>query len=887
MMQLAITDSKFIRGVSSLDQEAVNLDLERFDLVFDKRWTDDVHFVCYSVVEPGEDRPGTSPFPRLNKEVLPQIREAGGDVVLTCLTFDYDLKDQQLPDDHPIDDEGKPIWSKQLLELFEKQLENVDDELIGFDIKAPMVYTTTHGARFVHPLSKPVQVEEGEDLLRGVQRTYGQLGLNMDPLCDWTRLFRAPRVVRNGKQTGDAWWQFMRPHIGETDPDKVEGVSKAQDYRDRYAKIQRVTASQPTAEEVYRMLFDTAEDGRQSMTEMHKLAKRELKGTDCFGPCFEMAPLAEEGSRDQTLIRLVGQACAHLLHPRVSAERKFSARDIYSLFMSAVEQLDPDPGTPDWMRSLWQKVCRCFEKETAKRAAEATLKEEAKEVAMTRLEKMAARLRETCKLPELTCGDKLTENTALQRLLLIKEPNGRYRALTEDGYTDLAVPQNSLHHLIGQVAKISDLIPLWVEDDKGKMKPVPETQLTRMATDVRNISGASGVRHNHLTGTRWDSLTLRTRLYRRNPELIPSYSAEVDEWLTELTTKPQMLMKWLAYALDFEGGAICALSLAGAAGAGKGMLAQGLVETLEEPCRANKDVLVTNFNDSIMRTPFLIIDEGLPRGKKDITDEFRSLTAGDPIRVEEKFKSAIEVRNPLRILFLANNMDVVDQLAAHRVTDVEDQRAIARRLVHLDVPESAERHLRTRGGLNYTRGWVEAADGAPSEFVLAKHLLWMHENRDRWGSPGQRFLVEGSVQSRFVTHLRISSKVAQAVVCAIIEALESQTTNATVKAGISTDGARLRITSAAVARQHEQNLSSNVNLTPVVVGRTMRNLLSPGFSSQERDYATNLNGLTVRERWWDVDVRLVHDYAEGAGFSRTKLKMLCDAQYPREDFADE
>lgn len=878
MIRLPVTNDKFQPGIGTLTDSAPRFELIEFDTVFDRTWTSDVHFACYSIIEPGERKPTDEPFPRIRKTAVSSIREAGGDVVLTALTLDWDLSGQpDLPPDSPVDDEGKPVWTTEMLEAFLAALGPLDAALAERRIARPLVYTTTHGARFVHPLAKAVPCEDGEDLLRGMHKVYGDLDFKVDPLDDWTRLFRAPKVRRGRSNTGEARWFYLRWGEGLTNPAAIDPISKQAAWRDRYVDVQSIDRAKPTPQDAHARLWVVDSKGRQKQAAMRQRAARILRGTDCYGPIFDMAPIADEGARDQTLVRLVGQATTFLLGP-LAQDATFSAEDIYALFLGPVQELEPDSGTPDWTDSLWSKVKSCYAREQAKLRAQEEDRQRREEVAERTSESLLSVVGQTCDLPELHSADPVEAQTALRRLMLIREPSGRFRAMKPDGgYTNVAVPQGSLHFLIGRAAGIDDIVPLWGEDLKGSPKVVSEVELARQATDVQRIVGASGIARSHLSGRAWDELVLHLALYRRSPRLEPEYSSDVDEWLELLTPDPRSLRRWLAYALDFEGGPICALSLAGAPGAGKGLLAQGLVETLDNPIRADKTALVGRFNASLSRTPFLIVDEGLPHGVHDIADSFRSMVSGDPITCEEKFQTPIEVRNPMRVLFTANNDEVIRQLASHRINDSQDQLALAQRISHMPVLEAAALHLRAKGGLGYTRGWVQGSDGTPSSYILARHLLYLHSVRSDFGPPDARLLVEGAADCEVVQSLRSASRVSQAICRAILTAVE-QGLVPSVRDGVSIEGARLRVTTRAIEEQHRQLNESNVQLNVNLISRAMRNLCSAGYVGSIKQRQKTLGGSSQQQRWWDVDVDMLHSFAEEAGYPREIIRRLRHAQ---------
>ena len=878
MIHLPTTNDKRQAGINNLSEMegATALNLLEFDAVFDREFTSDVHFMTYGVIDDGKLT--TQAFPRINKPCVASIQEAGGDVVTVAIVMDFDLKDQPGTETLPLSDEGKPTWTTEALEQFMGALSDVDAALAERNIAAPLVYTTQHGARFVHKLTTPVPVATSEDLIRGLMKVYGDLELVMDPACaDYTRLFRAPKVIRGGTKQWDQRWFMVRQGKGTTNPDAIDPVTKQTAYNDKYAGIEMINSSRPTPEQSHARLFVGTGSG-QRKTEKHKQAQRILRGTECYPPIFDGEPLADEGGRDNALMRMVGSACNFLLGP-MSKDLTFEAEDVFALFHDPVEQLEPDSGTPDWLESMWGKVKRCMQNETAKLKFAAQNEDQQRERAAVEARSMLQIVRETCELAELHDPDETTAQAALRRLLLICEPSGRFRALKPDGnYSDCPVPSTRVHSLV-KTAELWDQIPLHVEDEKtGKLKAVSEQAICRTATDIKRVIGASGYTRSHISGDSWDNLTLCLKLYARSKALEPTFSPAVDEWLELLTNDPKELRRWLARSLEFEGGPICALSLAGAAGAGKGMLAQGLSETLANPCRADKTVLTGRFNKTLMDSPFVVVDEGLPSGTHDITDQFRSLTGGEPTTIEIKFQTPIEIRNPVRILFTANNLDVVKQLAAKRSNDADDQAAIAQRLLHLDVKQAASLHLRAKGGLEYTKGWVQGADGSPSNYTLAKHLLWLYENRDQFGERDKRLLVEGRADTEVVQSLRTTGVAPEAICRAILTALES-VSQPSVKDGMSLADDRLLITSTAIEEQHRQLNESNVQLSLGKIGAAMRNLMSPGFDSSVKCRRENMNGNKIQQRWWDVDVKLLYKYADDGGAKRAKLEKLVQAQY--------
>jgi hypothetical protein len=874
MNLIPITNDRRQPGINSLGDAAPTYLLVPFDEALDREWTSDVHFASYTVIEPGADAPTEEPYPRINKPALTSVREAGAEVVLGMLTLDMDLQDQD-----GVEGDEKPTWTSDDLESFIAAVGHLDEFLAERRIGAPHTYTTNHGARFIHKLSKPVTAEVAEDLLRGLHKVYGEFGFKLDPLSDWTRLMRAPNVLRDGLQTGTQRWFWTRWVTGTTNPDAIDPVTKETLYRDKYESIELVTGGKPSPEDAHALLF--VSNGRgEKQSDMRKLAARILRGTPSYACIFESKPIAEKGGRDSALIKLVGSACNFLLGP-LAKDREFTPEDIYALFLAPVEQLEPDAGTPDWTQSLWQKVGACYARERAKVAAKAVEKEERADKRADGLRGLLEVVQQTCSAPELHSTDEVTALTALSRMLLLRDSSGRLRAFNPNGdITDHAFPIAGIHNLIRSV-NMTGWIDLTKELKSGTVAR-NETEVARdHCTDLVNITGAVGIPRSYVRGDAMNNLELVLSLYRRNEKLEPTYSETVAEWLELLTDEPEQLKRWIAYALHFEGGATCALSLAGAPAAGKGLLTQGLIETLANPIRADKSALIGDFNSSLARTPFLVVDEGLPQGVHDIADTFRSLTAGEPLTINEKYQAPVRIRNPMRIIFTANNLEVVQQLASHRQRDARDQAALAARLLHLDVPDTAAVYLLAQGGHRHTGGWVESASGAPSQFTLAKHLLWLHANRANFGEPGDRFLVQGRVQTEVAQRMRTASKTAQAVCFAILSALETGI-SPSVQAGMSTEDGRILVTPRAVIEQHKMLNDSNVQLNVATVGNALQNMLSEGTAADGRTRRLTLSGEQSRQRWKDIDALMLWRFAEEGGLKRDTLEKIVTAQHGPE-----
>lgn len=242
--------------------------------------------------------------------------------------------------------------------------------------------------------------------------------------------------------------------------------------------------------------------------------------------------------------------------------------------------------------------------------------------------------------------------------------------------------------------------------------------------------------------------TMVCPMYRRNPKLKAEYDEDVDLWLMHFFPNYELGCEWIGNALAFEDGAICGLSISGPPGTGKQVFVRGLAECLETPYIASGAAISGDWNEEMAKTPFLVINEALPKkqGSTAFSETFKSLTAADIITVKEKFKPNKQVCNPMRVIFTANNNDIVMDLVKGKEMTPADRLAVGERLLHFNQDAAAAQFLKSKGDYAFTGrpGKLWIADGANhSDYVVAKHFLWLFENRKKQ-SHRKRYLVEGN-----------------------------------------------------------------------------------------------------------------------------------------------
>lgn len=868
------------KGAATLGDKVSPMSVRPFREAFGEKWTTDAHFSCYEVRQGSQRLPQ---WPRLKKVVLDQIEEKGGSVALTMLVIDYDSKDNVAGETltKKADAEGKVPWDEELIEEFWPRVDRAIDE---HGLPMPnVIYTTTNGARFVYVLSEPIDVRIAEDYHRGLVHAFGKAGLIADPTCsDWTRLFRLPFVTRDGKKTWESPFSRMMEQfetfIGKDD---IEPVEKPFASSGPTGVVKEITRPAPTREVALRML-EVQMPGNRGVRQSgaFKEAKRRLRGRNCYPCIFDMAPIARHGSRDSTLTSYVGEAVA-MLYGVDTITPEF----VYALFMPSVEQLDPDDGTPDWLAKLWYLVCYTWAREEARaQAQDAKQRVEVKQK-QSQLDEMLANFRRWCDAPELDQDDNRAKLWMLQHSIAMTRSR-TYHLLTPSGfYTRHGMPKDHLLQGMRQYG-LSEFLEVEEMDKGGEPKLMPMTKILGLyGTQVHEVRGAANWPGSTIQNIGSEDARLVICLYRLREELGAEYNEQVDRWLTKLVGEEnvQALRDWIGFALDFQGGPICALSLAGPNGAGKKMIARGLAECINTEMVCPASQLTSDHPHDLLKTPFLVADEGLPQTSgrgMDIADLFRSAVAGETLTVNMKYGELVTISSPLRVLFLANNMDLVNKLTAHRVLTPEDQRALAQRIYHLPVRQECSDWLAANGGKHgMTKGWIASDAGGGSDYVVARHFLWLYENRPKQPL-GSRFLMEGNLDGQIMREMRTQTGIAPLVIRTIISMVESP--GGHNQQGVSIQDGRVYVTAHGIVESYKADFTANRrDMNTKQVGTVLKGLVVQG-SPTGSTWRVLPNGQRLKARWHELDITILYEEAQVAGFPSKRLSELIDEQFGEE-----
>lgn len=869
--QVLVTDKVRQKGIGAMaDAPQVS---ERFGVVslqemLDTDWAADTHFVTYMLKDAdGNDCPPEDQF-RLRKTIRSELEEAGALLHSWGFVGDWDLNENVSDDmlrragwDGNPKKKPKISWTHDLLDTFEDELQTIVESLRAKNIRPAYIYLTNHGARIIHLYDHDVDVIEHEQIIRGMIAEYKNHGWVLDDACiDWTRLFRAPRVVRNGQNTWEQGW-FKHWHY----QDAWTVVSLAPKHAvtaDDYAAVPDYVGDRPTPEEATALVAEN--HGVGSRTEAYRKLKSLLQRRGCnqlHDILIGKNVMLREGSRDKELARLIGQLSSHIF-----AEEWASPELSYAVMLPVAEQLDPDDQTADWLEVTWSMCKRMWTKESGKaKAVEEKVQEEAFE-RLSDIEELLEKLRKLYpKNLELQGSNGIEE---AQRMGLAVIGSNIFTLRPDGYYTPHSVPGSVLPGTIRDLG-MSFLMPtVYVGPKGGVCKMDTKDLLFEHGRGLTKVIGSFGSPGAYLDGKQ----LVRPLFEWADHE--PVMSEFVHTWLQKLAgPEYHALAKWIAYAQDLRR-PICSLALVGASGVGKGLLAAGLSELIVgSPMPATGSDLVEGFTPALMESPFLVVNEGLPingRNVRDVADAFRSVVAGDPCSVNAKYQAPVEVRIPFRVLFTANNHEIVHGLVGHKTLTPQDRVALAERIKFIQLSDAAAVWLRQRGGRNFTAGWV-SGDG-PSNFVVARHFRWLYENREElFGPPdSDRFLMTGDLNSAIVDELRVLSGVTPEVAKVCIYLIHTSTHSDEVADSMHIGEEGVWVTANAIISYYNSTstMDKKVRLNEKNVGTSLSNLASETV----RGTKTTLRGNSRVLRWRRLDLQFLLKHAQDHGLPTERLE---------------
>ena len=772
--KVTVLSDKFAKGLQGFGQEMSADPCESVDLLraLETEWPTDAHLACYTVQNAAGRQYPKHAAVRVNKAAIHSLEEAEIAVKTSVFFVDLDLP-------------GHVAWSEHLLADFEKTFEEAADQ---DDIlhRWHVFYSTKNGARLGYLLTKPLNVLASESVMRGLLYRLKQTAIAPyvdSGTYDFTRLFRLPQVVRDGELTSkNPYFELrMRENQPRLDPDTISPILTTVR---KYGRIQPVTDQQPDPDTAKNLLVIANEStGLPVPTDWVKRARRQLKGRESLDVIQGQLSLANWPEGRNNGLRFVTGQAVNLLYKMPGSSPEL----LYALFVDTCEQLEAVTGTDSgkhWLDILWHMITQWWEKETAAAQVEDAQVEAAAAAAGKTSMNILTTMLTWCSHPQL----KKAAPEALEWMSqhLIAYSDGGYHIMKPNGYYDkIGVNAERLVARIREL-KMTGVIPITEDLLVGGQivrKEIPAPRIIRNhLTHTASVLGVTGDKGCTVSDIGTDIACFRFCMYALRDDILPEWSEDVEEWMRITFGKHfEEVCAWVGHALAFEAGPICALSIDAPPGIGKKLLVSGLAECITTKTTADARELTGRFQNQILTTPFLVINEGLPRlgrdGGADPADSFRAMVSGDTMKIEQKGKGIISVHNPMRVVITANNDDILKQLYKHRVLSQSDREALGRRILHLQLDEAGERWLRGRGGMDYTardgRRWIRGDDGSQSNWLVAKHFLYLHQNRPPVRK-GNRLLMEGNPRGELVEQMAISTAGTSDILETMLQMLEQQ-----------------------------------------------------------------------------------------------------------------
>ena len=804
----------------------------------------DAHFTSYNLT-------GFDKWPRMNKPILPEIRQEGFDLTLAYFSFDWD-------------NAGHADWDEIALNRFGNLIATSQDPIIS---SWSAIYTTKHGARIIYQLSKPVPVDDGEQHLAWMFHHFKENGFDLiDDSCkDWTRCMRCPQVIRDGEATWEQDYYFSTYREAVLDINLVGKRSPKTVARKTHFVREKQDRPDITVLESQLHGVNSA-SGKKIQTEYFKAAKRLLKETRYVDLLFHDACADwDAGHRNEEILKMLGVITPILL--------KKCHASITQVFALAIQPLLTLGNDQDWIAHGWNALLDIYEREVNKFNIEKEEKAEKLSKELDLLDRMVIGMQTWCDHPSLHSGDDEKARTFVRENSLVSVKNFFFM-MREDGFYDKFTLGKD--QIVPRIRKtyMESIIPTKKIATTGETVDVPVSAIqNEFSTPVLEVlMKPVGDMGGHIVDINGRNPQLVLSMFQRNDELEPTFNEYVNEWLFHLFGEKHFEkgQAWLGNALAFEEGLICALSLEGASSAGKKLLAAGLSECLKEPFFATPEDIFGQ-SSAFLKTPFLIIDESWPTGFGQTlpADKFKSLTGGDGMTVNEKYMPQIRILCPVRMLLTANDDGIVRTLTKGKNMGVDNRIAVGERLYHLKVTAKAALYLRSIGGRGFTarkgQRWIRPDAGTePSNYIVAKHIMWLYHNRAPI-DPSQRFLVMGNCapggNSDAINNLLTDSNDVPTVSEAIIGMVDAQAGAYDRELRVDTLMTRLWVTRSGVHKYVKRILGENLSETEVF--SAMQNMLV----SVEPDIMDSMH-------WYEINLEMLSDIATRRGIVISRVKTM-------------
>lgn len=308
-------------------------------------------------------------------------------------------------------------------------------------------------------------------------------------------------------------------------------------------------------------------------------------------------------------------------------------------------------------------------------------------------------------------------------------------------------------------------VELYKVNQQGEITPRTPTELMRYYGLVaRRVAVDMTAQYSRFDARTETIIEAPCPMRTIEPEQVP----EVDEWVRALAgDEAEKLLDWMAVVTSLNE-PCAALYFEGPPGTGKTMFADGMSRIWTQEGPSTLEQAFASFNDGIARCPLVLADEMLPKDFKGAgkTGELRQFIQGRVRPLKRKFMPDATLHGCVRLVITANNKDL---LASRENLSSSDIDAIIDRILYISCSADARHYLQSLPH--------ETLLGFVRDDLLAKHALWLRDNRDV--KRGHRFLIAGensTLHRSLTTSAGLRSAVCHWLVSYLLEPTKIDTT---------------------------------------------------------------------------------------------------------------
>jgi len=582
--------------------------------------------------------------------------------------------------------------------------------------------TTRGGFHLLWVFKRPIRPEASEEIYKRLSKQLREHGLHLDPACkDWTRLVRAPDAKRDGVPLSDLPHYVNKVYGGIYSPGAVEVPQE-----EVVVQPERYKPEAPPENERWKA---RAVAVLSSLPNCTPRRLEYLEGAVAFGA--ERWLSNGPASRHQDMLKTVGWAINSLSE----AEVEYTSEDVYSLFYLSALASARDTDERHQLDELW-RICEWVSTSQRKKSVEETPTRE------VQLEDIG--------------GDAI-----LRRVALVSTSGGGFFLLREDKkYTPQPAAKEALYNELLEVG-MTVHAPTTYVDTRGVQKELSKTAwLNKHALTLhRQVYGTheGGAIFSEEEGVR----SLRVPLYVKTKHTPLMPDDNIMGWfqlISEEVTNGAGFLLHLAHLPTYWRGPCAAMGLLWPTGAGKSLLLDAIRQLVHEGALGGASCY-GGFQDHLLKTPYLLIDEGFSRiaDRHSISDSFKEYATGGTLVVNPKGRSEICISGVYpRQVFACESQELFSTLLTSSNKSEESLDATNVRLRMYETRSSKlSNYLKEIGGESVTRDWTD-----PANPLLTRAILWLCMEAETVGdlhAKGRRFGVP-EVQDRVLDDILLCSQ---------------------------------------------------------------------------------------------------------------------------------